>query len=295
MRARVIVTGLLAALFAAMASGAWVTGMFAEGSDPTTGLPDGASHDEARTAQVVRGDIEVVVAVEAVTIAAPSFVLRAPEKGTVQIPAGRSRNDDVPVAETIFRTADHDVTSPVPTRVEEWLVPDGGWVTSGLPVVRLTYPGFALVGTMPPADAYRLVNGDLTATGQIEGGPAGFECSVLHAPSATSEGQNAANAEARDATRGPGVVCAIPPDVRAYADLPGQIALRSGQVSDVLTLPVTAVSGSADAGEVWALDDQGEATVRKVRLGANDGARVQIVDGLAEGARVVATPPPLVR
>lgn len=75
----------------------------------------------------------------------------------------------------------------------------------------------------------------------------------------------------------------------------GQIALRSGQVSDVLTLPVTAVSGSADMGEVWVVDDEGEATIRQVRLGATDGARVEIVSGLEEGARVYAVPPPLVR
>ena len=41
--------------------------------------------------------------------------------------------------------------------------------------------------------------------------------------------------------------------------------------------------------------DDGSTEVRTVSLGVTDGAVVEIVDGLEEGATVTATPPPLVR
>lgn len=295
MRTRVAIGGLVSTLVLGLAGGAWWGGLFEASPSDTMSPSHGSSNVDRRTVLVARGDIEVVVALEATTVPSPSFVLEAPVEGSVETASWFSHGDDFPEGETIFRVGGRGVATSVSARIDEWLVPDGGWVAAGLPVVRLTFSGFGLVGSMPPSDAYRLLDGGLSATGRIEGGPSGFECPILRAPSTASGGADGSDAGPGDVSGGPVVVCAIPSSLRAYADVRGQIALRSGQVSDVLTLPVTAVSGSADMGEVWVVDDEGEATIRQVRLGATDGARVEIVSGLEEGARVYAVPPPLVR
>ncbi|MEU6020525.1 hypothetical protein [Micromonospora sp. NPDC047134] len=188
----------------------------------------------------------------------------------------------------MFRLKARDVRSSVAARFERWLVPDGGEVVGGVPVAQLRYLGFGLQGALPPTDAYRLLSGDLKATGSITGGPAGFDCTLLEVPSVEP------NPEAGSAAS-PTVVCAVPQDVRAFAGLQGQIAITSGQVTNVPTLPVTAVAGSADRGEVSLVLDDGTVTIREVGLGATDGAIVEITSGLDAGMRVLASPPALVR
>ncbi|CAM3323260.1 hypothetical protein [Stackebrandtia soli] len=186
----------------------------------------------------------------------------------------------------LARVADKNVPVPVDGVFTEWLVPHGTKVAKGVPIARLTYTGFALVGQLPAADTYRLLSGKLSATAAVTDGPAGFDCRLLQAPST-------APADSEKPT--PQVVCAVDDEVRLFPDLAGIIAIHSGQVEDVLALPVTAISGTADVGEVTVVNDDGSTEVREVKLGATDGTVVEIVDGLTEGDVVSASPPPLVR
>jgi multidrug efflux pump subunit AcrA (membrane-fusion protein) len=63
-----------------------------------------------------------------------------------------------------------------------------------------------------------------------------------------------------------------------------EIAVR--HVEDALTVP----AGAVRKGTVWVLED-GEAKARKVETGATADGRVEILSGLKEGERVLATPP----
>jgi hypothetical protein len=238
--------------------------------------------------EVVRQDIKAVTAIDGVTVPLPTFRILAPRNGIVQYISDVGSDGEVRQGATLFRMGSGDVEALVAARLKRWLVPDGGSVSSGVPVVELQYIGFGLLGSLPATDAYRLLAGDLSATGSIAGGPAGFDCPVLQMPSIEADPEVVS-------TAGPMVICAIPQDVRAYPDLQGQIAITSGQVADVLTLPVTAVSGAADRGEVSVVLVDSSVTIRQVGLGATDGAIVEITTGLEEGMRVLASPPPLVR
>lgn len=193
----------------------------------------------------------------------------------------------VKAGDSLWQSSDGKATkAPVDGVFLEWLVPSGTKVKKGTPVARLSYAGFAMVGALPAIDTYRLLDSDLTATGGIPDGPVGFECTLLQAPAvAASEGD----------TSTPQIICAVDDDVRLFVDLSGRIILNSGLVENVLTLPVTAVSGGAEQGEVTVVHDDGSSEIRTVRLGATDGAVVEIVEGLDEGDRVSASPPPLVR
>lgn len=53
-------------------------------------------------------------------------------------------------------------------------------------------------------------------------------------------------------------------------------------------MPTTAVEGLSDNGNVWLVSDDGAEPVKHpVKIGLNDGAMVQIVEGVAEGDMVL--------
>ncbi|HIW62174.1 MAG TPA: hypothetical protein H9881_06940 [Candidatus Stackebrandtia excrementipullorum] len=282
------------------------------------------------TVEVTRRDVSVVISIDATTVAGPEYVVVAPETGRVNLAFEQALGHHPTLAPTDEPTEEPDEETPsepgdeagendpgpgndgdltpveTPVTAEQlllrmdsgaevkapatgvfvnWLVPDGTEVKQGTPVAVLKYGGFALVGSLPATDAYRLMDGVLSAVGSIVKGPSGFDCELLQAHETTEAEPEAV----------PRVVCAIGDDVRVFPSLPGRLALDSGQSEDVLTLPVTAVSGGADIGEVGYVADDGSTEVRTVSLGVTDGAVVEIVDGLEEGATVTATPPPLVR
>jgi multidrug efflux pump subunit AcrA (membrane-fusion protein) len=84
------------------------------------------------------------------------------------------------------------------------------------------------------------------------------------------------------------VTCAIPPEVTAFAGLGADIEIVNGTAEDALVVPVTAVQGSVQNGNVWVVAREGaEPEERAVTLGLTDGENVQIVDGLALGDTVL--------
>ena len=103
----------------------------------------------------------------------------------------------------------------------------------------------------------------------------------------------------------PGVVRAVSPGVdastrtgTAYVDLPEPGALKVGtfargrilaDASPGLTVPAGAVVMRDGYAYVFTVDAQGIAHRRRVRIGANQGERVEILEGLEAGANVVDT------
>lgn len=238
------------------------------------------------TVEVIRRDIAAVLVLDAVTAPLPEFVVPAPVNGRLQQVDGLAADDQVETGQQIAQIESQEVKAPVDASFNGWLAPDGANVTAGVPIAELRYGGFGLVATLPPADAYRLLEGELSATGSILYGPSGFECPVLQRPSLSPDPSSKSS---------PTIICAIPREIRAYPDIVGQVAVRSGFVADALSLPTTAVSGGADQGEVSVVAADGTVTIQKVELGVTDGAVVEIVSGLEEGMRVLADPPQLAR
>lgn len=234
------------------------------GASPQTVLPQG--DPAVPLVSVARRDITEVVALPSTVVATPKFLVLAPATGRVR------REGD------LFSVSGKAASLSVPATLVEWLVDDGAMVAAGVPVAEASYSGFGEVAVLPPQDAYRLLSGELKARGSIAGGHGPFDCPVL--VSTPADGR---------AT----VVCAIPLEVTAFAGLTGTVAISSRQARQVLALPVTAVSGTAQAGEVAVKGADGQVTVQKVTLGVTDGSYVEITGGLAEGTTVLATAPPL--
>lgn len=72
-----------------------------------------------------------------------------------------------------------------------------------------------------------------------------------------------------------------------------QVNIETGRASKVLTAPMVALGERDDEGRfaVQVLDANNKQSPRKVRTGLQDGARVQVMDGLKAGEKVLLAPP----
>lgn len=229
---------------------------------------------------VTRGDITPIITLDATVTPQPSFDVLASAQGRVE--RGEAEPGEIVSAGSDLYTLDGTaVAAQTDCLVNTWYVAAAS-IPAGLPVVNCSYPGFGLTAAFPADDAYVVLTGALTGTGQINNGPAPFDCPIL----------SGATASAGESNLGLTVVCAIPIDVRGVPGVAALLAVKSTLVSDVLTIPVTAVNGSVDTGLVSVLVDGGTEE-RTIQLGPNDGSRVQVVSGLQEGDRIAPSPPEL--
>ena len=152
----------------------------------------------------------------------------------------------------------------------------------GDPVGQIAPPSFSVSGSIPPEQLYKLLAQPKTAEVTINGGPAPFTCTNLKITSPL-EGQEEGSGDG-----GPTVRCAVPADVRVFAGLTADMVIAGGIAADVLTVPMTAVEGVAETGNVYFVLEDGETTeLRAVTLGINDGINVEVVEGLAEGDTIL--------
>lgn len=165
---------------------------------------------------------------------------------------------------------DIDILAPEAGDVSEIALVKGQMTSVGTEIYKLTPARYHLLATVEPVQLYRLVNAPTEGTVTVTGGPAPFTCTGVRVQ-VTAEGTAS-------------VRCAIPTDQTVFAGLPATMDLALGQVEDALVVPVTAVQGGAGSGNVWV--DAGDGTEpekRAVTLGVNDGAIVEVTEGLAEG------------
>lgn len=165
-----------------------------------------------------------------------------------------------------------DILAPAAGDLSEISAIKDQQVSVGAEVVTLTPASYHLLATVEPVQLYRLVNAPSEATVTVAGGPAPFACTGVGVQ-VTADG--VAN-----------VRCAIPADQTVFAGLPAQLDLALGQVDDAIVVPVTAVQGGSGSGVVWIDAGDGEPEERTVSLGVNDGAMVEVTEGLEEGESI---------
>lgn len=81
---------------------------------------------------------------------------------------------------------------------------------------------------------------------------------------------------------------------RLYSDMTVRVEIETGQARQVLTVPVVALGERGKDGRytVQVVDAANKPTPRAVRVGLQDGARVQILEGLKADQKVLLAPPP---
>ncbi|MCV2488039.1 hypothetical protein OF117_01575 [Geodermatophilus sp. YIM 151500] len=157
-------------------------------------------------------------------------------------------------------------------------------------------PGsLSVTATLTQAEQFRLLSPPSTAQVEVQGGPAPFTCErlVLGAPVPGGRPQDDAGADPGTGDPGAGTGggttarCAVPPGTTVFAGMAASVVIAAGTAEDVLVVPVTAVQGSVQAGNVWVVGEDGEPVERPVTLGLTDGEQVEVRDGLAEGEQVL--------
>ncbi|MGD9710745.1 MAG: hypothetical protein AB7V46_01610 [Thermomicrobiales bacterium] len=166
-------------------------------------------------------------------------------------------------------------------------------VVSANAVVVQEGDAWLLEAPAPSADlAYRLLDPPVGVKALIDGGPSGFTCAwaglgqagsgeAMPVPAASQLGPATLNVTMR---------CEIPEDVRVVAGLTGTMVLQMDTPTEVQALPVTAVLGSFESGQVIVVHEDGATELRPVSLGVSDIYNIEIAGGLEPGEQVLAYP-----
>ncbi|QGQ18770.1 biotin/lipoyl-binding protein [Cellulomonas sp. JZ18] len=305
---RLLVWAVIAVALVKIAfTGADVTAQ-ASGAQPTGTVTD-------RTVEVTTGTVTNAVTVRGSVVADPAVPVRATLAGTVskvlatdgqRVEAGaallevRQETPQEPLTRTDPTTGETTVTERKPkVVVQQVTAPVAG--TLSLPTLKdqvvavgdtvgQVSPGtLSVSGTLTPDQQYRLVGAPAEAAVTLKGGPAPFTCTGVRIGAAPATPRAVPGTDADPAAPTSGTLtCAVPADVTAFPGLGADIEVVNGTAADALVVPVTAVQGSVQRGNVWVVAEEGaEPEERAVGLGLTDGQLVQVTEGLALGDRVL--------
>ncbi|XNZ00135.1 efflux RND transporter periplasmic adaptor subunit [Micrococcus luteus] len=257
-----------------------------------TSAPDPASESPtapaaAQTITVERGDLTSVLVVTGTLVDRPEYALAAPEAGTIAL--GNTSPDEPVKADgpPVVRVGNVPLSTPHDGLVADLPAPEGTRVGRGATAAVIRHGGLAVQLQVPAEQAYRVATAPTSAKTTIEGGPGGLDC-ALAAPVAAPEdtGQDSTGSAAPYSA-----LCLLPLDTEAVPGLPARVGLQLETREDVLTLPLSAVSGRQGSGEVAVLSADGTVERRPVGLGVSDGTLIEITEGLAEGDEVTVAAP----
>ena len=124
--------------------------------------------------------------------------------------------------------------------------------------------------------AYKLLNAPDTVKALIIGGPIGFDCAWLGIQQAEGGGMK--------------MRCRIPDEVSVVPGLSGRMVLSMVKPTDTMALPLTAVVGGAQLGQVIIVGEDGSTSTRQVGLGMSDSFWIEITSGLSIDEIVLLNP-----
>lgn len=186
---------------------------------------------------------------------------------------------EVPRENGTFWYKESEVTAPAAGVLSSLPVIVDQQVSVGETVAQVAPASFHVSGTLAPEQQYRLLNQPTEAQVAITGGPAPFTCTGLTITTALQ----GSSGEGGGATSGTSISCAVPGDVRVFPGLAAQLTISGGVAENVLTVPITAVEGTSETGNVYFVLADGSTELRPVVLGLSDGINVEVKEGLAEG------------
>jgi multidrug efflux pump subunit AcrA (membrane-fusion protein) len=309
---RIVIWAVIAAALVKLAfAGGTVTG------SADTLVPTGSPIEP--TVQVEQATITNTVDVTGSVVADPPVAVKASAAGTVTkvlakdgaaVAAGapvlqiRQETAQDPVTSTDPATGEQVVT-PVKAKVKVTTVtaPVGGVlslptlvdqvVSVGDTVAQVTPGTLSVSGTLTADQRYRLVGAPTEAQVTLKGGPAPFTCTGLRigaaaagADGTSGTGNGWAPEGSTTGTDTGTISCAVPAGIVAFAGLGADLAITNGTAQGP-AVPVTAVQGTVQSGNVWVAADGAEPKKQAVKLGLTDGEKVQITDGLAIGDTIL--------
>jgi len=220
--------------------------------------------------------------------------------GNVDDATGDGDRDDAPVEPSPPKPVYHwyTVVAPASGIVGNYAAELMGEVTEDGVVVSIRPTTFHAVGAISPLDRYRLASNPDQATVTIESGPKPFTCSDLRIGDAATETITSDEPEGEmmegepgaegDSGAGARISCLVPEKVTVFDGLTMTMAIDAGKSDgDVVTIPVTAVTGLVGDGTVWVVGEDGTPAEQPVKLGVTDGKFVEVTSGLKAGDSVL--------
>lgn len=182
---------------------------------------------------------------------------------------------------TLYAPADGRVSG-----LEDVLV--GDVLEPGAVVATVSPDGFRAVAPISPNDLYRFYEDPQDIMLQIDKGPPAAPCEFL---SLDTSGVGADTDSGGDGEGGGGggaeLVCRVPDDLEVFEGVQGKMSISTGTAENVLVVPVTAVRGNAESGEVVVVAADGTEETREVGLGVSDGSFIEVTAGLSVGDMVL--------
>lgn len=268
---------------------------------------------EGQPVEVRRADIESRIVLDATIVAEPGVAVKVRTAGTVArvwLADGQRVERGAPVVTLTVPAADGEAAGAedsgvAPTTETVVRAPASGTLSGlgdlavGDPVdpgeiAQVTEDEFRAVASIAPNDVYRFYEEPEEILLQIDRGPAPEPCEFLSLEAGDTVAEDSGDG-------GPGggpagaleLACRVPDGLRVFPGVRGQLSIMTGQAKNALVIPLTAVRGSVDEGEVLLVSEDGSTQVREVALGISDGEDVEVLSGLSLGDRVV-DPIPLV-
>ena len=257
------------------------------------------------TVVVKRGSITPTLSVRSRVAQTSRYVLESPQRGDFEpfVKVG----DQVEAGQVLGRSAGEDVQSPAKARVTRVLGNEKD-LPQNYPLLELEYSGFSLEvhgENFFGAAGTSKLHGKF----QVREGVGPTECSSVvqaagEADSSTGDTADLSEEQetARDGTAqveqtkvsaNPQVfLCLIAKDVPVKAGQEATVVLTALKRENVILVPVSAVAGRADVGQVYLVSGS-ETQKVEVKLGASDGANIEILSGLEEGATISSASPDL--
>jgi multidrug efflux pump subunit AcrA (membrane-fusion protein) len=270
------------------------------------------------TVPVARATVTNTVSVTGTVVADAAVQVKATAAGTVRrvlVPKGATVTAGQALLEIRYEEeldpvvgADPDgnpTSTPRPPRVRTATVPApsaGTLTTLDVLVDQIVAVGDAVGGispgtlsvtaTLTQAEQFRLLAPPATAEVEVQGGPAPFTCTGLTlgaAPASDGQAPETDTPVPSGGTGGGGTTarCAVPAGVTVFPGMGATVRVQAGTAEDVLVVPITAVQGSVQTGNVWVLADNGTEEQRAVTLGLTDGDQIEVREGLTEGEQVL--------
>jgi membrane fusion protein (multidrug efflux system) len=265
---------------------------------------------------VARGTVTNTVSVNGTVVADDAVPVKATAAGTVRkllVPAGSTVTAGQALLEIRYEQQREPVTgtdadgnptsTPRPPLVKTATVPApaAGPLTAvdvlvdqvvavGDKIGTISPGTLSVTATLTQADQFRLLAPPSTAEVEVQGGPAPFTCTALRLAAAESGAVSTPDADTGappPAAGGTTARCQVPGGVTVFAGMAATMRIDAGVAQDVLVVPVTAVQGAVQKGNVWIVGDDGSQEERAVTLGLTDGELVEVRDGLREGEQVL--------
>jgi macrolide-specific efflux system membrane fusion protein len=188
----------------------------------------------------------------------------------------------------ILVTEGQGVVAKTPVLIirSDTLLPDGTPTTKSVTVLA---GSAGTLSSLP--EQYRLLNQPTEATVTITGGPAPFVCgglaiSTALAGSGSTSGSDSAT-NPGTSSGGTTMKCAVPAAVKVFGGLAASMKISGGRAEGVLVVPITAVDGTIQSGNVYMTKDGGQPQKHPVTLGLSDGKNVQVTGGVKEGDQIL--------